>query len=325
MNYNKVYNLISQHFDIIQNRCTKEEICIICPYSNCDDKTGNLNINPKKELYHCWVCDARGSIGSLFRDFKIEWINEGYAYVEKVHPLLNMIQINEKDNEKDNEINMPKEFVRLYDINKKDKLYNIRNMAIKYLKKNRKLTKKDIEENNLGLMKDSKSLWGAIIIPVYDATSRLIYYFGRYFLRIGERYNNPVRSREDVFWGLNRLNPKLSRVVICEGFFDAIRTKNGLAALSSVLTSSQIFILKNIWPNEIIIGLDAGEYEKTKLMYFALINAGFENKQIKIIKFRKGEKDLGELETEEIDKRIEEAVYFNEYIKDFFESVEDAI
>ena len=198
-----------------QYRVSNHEHLFLCPY--CDHHKRKFSVNVDKNVYKCWVCDTRG-----LDVYQVIKKHGSYADVQKWRTLTSKVEINafedifrEPEEEKEEKISLPKEFVSLAN----DVPITGRN-ALNYLRK-RGVTKEDIVRWKIGYCPEGE--YGSrIVIPSFGMSGYANFFVARSYSGDWMRYKNPNVNRNIVF---NELFVDWSKdVILVEGAFDAIRS-----------------------------------------------------------------------------------------------------
>ena len=214
-----------------------EEHLFHCPY--CKHPKKKFSVNIEKNVYKCWICDARGKnlyriirrFGS-FRDQE-KWkelsgdtqnLNEFDDLFEKVPAKENTEQI----------LKMPESFKSLTSLSEDRSAIH----ALKYLEK-REIDKYDVLRWKIGYC-TTGPFKNRIIIPSFNKEGNLNYFIARTFVGDYRRYINPSVSRDIIF---NELYVDFEEeITIVEGVFDALKAKNAIPILGSTIReTSKIF------------------------------------------------------------------------------------
>ena len=125
-------------------RVSGHEHLFLCPY--CGHHKRKFSVNVEKNVYKCWVCDTRGL--DLYQVIRK---HGSHSNIQKWRMLTNKVEINafedifrEPEEEKEEKIPLPKEFVSLAN----DAPITARN-ALNYLRK-RGVTKEDMVRWKIG-------------------------------------------------------------------------------------------------------------------------------------------------------------------------------
>lgn len=250
MNIDNFVHALESVYEVRQ--VSTDNVAICCPF--CTDSTYNMWIGVAKNggvpSYHCWKCDAGGSLYKLFKilglsleeDFIYE-IDDGSIYDEL------------KEQTKFKSMELPTEYI---DLTSESKSVVIKK-AIDYLHA-RKVDDDKIAKYRLGFCPTGR--YGErVIIPVYNQSGVLEWFLGRsIYPKTALKVLNPPKDeygigKSNTIFNLNN-NLDKDCVIINEGVFDAITT-DGLAIFGKTLSDWQFKIIKNIGASEIIIMLDS--------------------------------------------------------------------
>ena len=196
-------------------RVSGHEHLFLCPY--CGHHKRKFSVNVEKNVYKCWVCDTRGL--DLYQVIRK---HGSHGNIQKWRMLTNKVEINafddifrEPEEEKEEKIPLPKEFVSLAN----DVPITARN-ALNYLRK-RGVTKEDMVRWKIGYCSEGEYA-NRIIIPSFGMTGYANFFIARSYSGDWMRYKNPNVNRNIIF---NELYVDWSRdIILVEGAFDAIRS-----------------------------------------------------------------------------------------------------
>ena len=230
---------------------------------NCDDTTGNLEVNLIKGVFHCWKCDYSGTIRGLLKDY--------LGYVPKI-----------------DRYTSPEDFRKSYDIDSfiksapieapkrvldysilpidytflgqpKENLSMLGRRALKYALS--RMTFEDIVHHRIGYCGIGKYKW-RLIVPFFEA-NKAVYFVARNFMGGALRpYDNPMKEeigvgKEEVIFNIDGAR-MVSQCVICEGVFDAIRIGiDGVAILGVSISDTQFAKLLNMKKVYVLLDADA--------------------------------------------------------------------
>jgi len=203
-------------FDVIRDRCTHDELTIMCPVPGCGDQTGHRSVNLKNGKTNCWKCNTGGDFVKWAR-----WI--GYAVpddgstastVEELHALLdppkpkNFIPVI-------SEITLPNGFMPCYD--NPDSVYT-REIGKMAIRKNLEL--EDLVNAGVGYTMDDGKWQPFAIFPVLEY-ERIVYYQGRTYWddpgvstkRFPSRQEAPLSSKYWIY-NIDALRAKCVRTAI---------------------------------------------------------------------------------------------------------------
>ncbi len=275
-----------------------------CPY--CGHHKNKFSVNVDKNVYKCWICDARGK--NLFRVIKKfgnakqqeRWkeLTGNYEDLNKINFLFQEEEVEEK---KEIILSMPEGFKTL------TKPSNSRSckMALRYLS-DRGITHTDILRWKIGYC-DSGRFRDRIIIPSFNADGNLNYYIARSYTENYKRYLNPSVSRDIVF---NELYVDFDKeVTIVEGAFDAVKVINAVPFLGSkIREKSRLFkkIVQNNTP--VLLALDPDAKYKANNIKRLFFKYGIEVRELQY----DDERDVGDMSKEEVEKLSQEAPIIGE-------------
>jgi len=196
------------------SRQGKDEYYFFCPF--CEHHKKKLAVNLNKNAYHCWVCDTRGL--DLYQVIRK---HGSFNDVQRWRVLTNKVEINgfedifkEREEEKEEKIHLPKEFISLA-----NNVPLAGNNAMNYLRK-RGVTKADIVRWKIGYCSEGKYR-NRIIIPSFGMTGYANFFVARSYNGDWMRYKNPESNRNIIF---NELYVDWNRdIILVEGVFDAMR------------------------------------------------------------------------------------------------------
>lgn len=205
-----------------------------CPF--CHHTKAKLEIlihtNEKKENpWHCWVCGEKGkTISSLFKKIKVP--------SHKIAELNSLIKPGKKQEQQENILSLPKEFIPLYNTPSASKITQIEaRHAINFLKK-RSVTENDILKYNIGFCAEG-NFAKRIIIPSYDGNGILNFFSSRTYLPDDpQKYKNPPVNRNIIGWEyyINWNAP----LILVEGIFDALTIKRNVIPLFGKTISEEL-------------------------------------------------------------------------------------
>jgi len=220
------------------------EFKINCFNPDCDDNSGNLEINVERGIFHCWKCSYSGNIYKLFKDLG-GGIPEMEEYVS-VEELRNFRKdFGKKIKEENRKFSgLPEEFRPLWE----EKLSMVGQKALQYVKT--RMTEEDIARYKVGYCGLGKYKW-RIIVPAFE-NGELVYFIARsMYKNLFPLYQNPGMDecgvgKDSVVFNIDRAR-ELGLAVICEGAFDAIRVgEDGVALFGSHISDDQFFKLLEI-------------------------------------------------------------------------------
>ena len=205
---------------------SKGNHAFFCP--KCKKDKPKLEVNciitqDKKNPYHCWVCDYKGTtIKSLFRFLKVP--SEKY---EELNIILGTSYKYSKEDLKQPEyqIELPKEFQSFINLDKRN---IIGRHALTYLLKDRKISFEDIIKHNIGFC-ETGQYRNKVIIPSYSKEGKVDYFVARAFDESSKKIDAPKSDKN--FIGFESLINWSQPIIITEGPFDAISAKRNTIPL----------------------------------------------------------------------------------------------
>ena len=279
-----------------------DNINVSCPVCKEKGKIANkkkLSINLQSGIYHCWVCEAKGSnIGklSITHAAQQDSARELYQVYRK-----NVTSL-EEDESIQNIVRLPKDFKLLVSDLKNKGARNHR----KYLY-NRGFSNKDIAKFRIGFSNEIEYK-NRVIFPSFDKNQKLNYFIARSIISSSfRRYKNCKASRRDLIFREFDINFN-KPIILAEGVFDLAKCPaNSTCILGSWLDENYLLfreIVKNRTP--VILCLDPDAKSKTikiaKKLYEYCVDVR--------ISFHDN-KDFGEMSSDEIDYYIKNAKPYN--------------
>lgn len=272
---------------------SNEEHLFSCPY--CKHHKKKFSVNVEKNVYKCWICDARGNniyrivrrFGS-FSDAETWKAHSG----EKIdlNQFENLFWEDDDDDEPEQVISMPPNFKTLTS----KTVGSFGKRALKYLW-GREVDINDILKWKIGYC-SAGPYKNRIIIPSFSDKGNLNYFIARTFSDDYRRYMNPSFSRDIVF---NELYVDFDKeVTIVEGVFDALKAENAIPILGSTIReTSRIFkkIVKNDTP--VLLALDPDARCKSEKIKKLLLKYGIE---VREVKYDDNDRDIGEMSKKEV-------------------------
>jgi len=254
----------------------------------------NLNTNEKGENpWECWVCGSEGTRGKTIHSL-LKKIN---LPKEKAQDILQYVKKGKKyEYYVDVVVELPKEFQPIY---KASGTSIIANTVKKYLY-GRGLSDNDFIKYNIGYA-TTGDYGGRIIIPSYSESNRLNYFVARTYNRDNRKYNNPVVSKDIVFFE-NLINWN-QPIILCEGVFDAIAIKrNSIPILGKSMSNCLVKQLLKSKSEDIYLALDKDAIKSSLIHAEKLITLG---KKVYIVDME--EKDPSEMGFVKFTKHIQTA------------------
>jgi DNA primase len=272
-----------------------------CPY--CDHHKNKFSVNIEKNVYKCWICDARGKnvfrVIRKFGDFKQQerW-KELSGNRENLSEIDFLFDKPKEEQKLEEILEMPESFCSL------TRASNSRShkKALNYLS-SRGINKSDILKWKIGYC-SAGHFGGRIIIPSFNRDGNLNYFIARTYTENYKRYLNPPVSRDIVF---NELYVDFNEeITIVEGVFDALKAKNAIPILGSTIReTSKLFIriVENDTP--VLLALDPDAKKKAEAIKKLFLKYGIEVRQVKYEDMR----DLGEMSKKEVETLSQNAPY----------------
>lgn len=274
-----------------------------CP-SCADDNGGkpdgkyNLEVNFVIGKYHCWKCDAKGSLNRLVKRYgNAELASE---YVEDVKMILaSMMYRLDRYEElarmiEEEEIKLPKTFTPIGDITQ------LRNGKLKTFIEKRHITQEMVDIYHLGYTKwenEEINFRSRLIIPSYDSRGNLNYWTGRDITGYDKRqkYLNVKADRKRIIFNEGLIEWD-GDIVLVEGIIDSIVYPNCIPLMGKQLyKDSRLYetIMKKSNGNIIICLDNDTKISETKRIY-KMLNKGRLKGKIKYLRMDKY-KDFGEI------------------------------
>ncbi len=292
-----------EKLDVLKNflnlsHISKDEYLFYCPY--CEHHNPKLSINLEKNVYKCWVCDAKGkNIWRLVRKFGNSPDKRKWRSFEDEVDISDSIyeKIFGTPTEEEDLVELPREFVSLTNKN----LLVGGKRAKKYLL-NRGLTCNDIARWKIGYC-DGGEYKNRVIFPSFSEGGKLNYFVGRSYSDDWMKYKNPMVSKNIIF---NELDVDWrEKVCLVEGIFDAIKTGiNSIPLLGSTLNErSKIFqkIIEN--DTSVYLALDPDAENKSLEIIKTFLSHGIEVYKVDV----NGYEDVGSMSKEIFMKRFRRA------------------
>ena len=284
---------------------SNEEHLFECPY--CNHHKNKFSVNVEKNVYKCWICDARGK--NLFRVIRRfgtfsqqeKW-KELSGHQQDLGEFDRLFEVELIVEPREQVLEMPQGFKSL------TRLSNTKahNRALKYLEE-RGIGKYDILKWKMGYTTEGP-FRNRIIIPSFNQQGDLNYFIARTFSDDYRRYMNPPVSRNIVF---NELYVDFQEeVTIVEGVFDAIKAQNAVPILGSTIReSSKLFrtIVNNDTP--VLMALDPDAEKKSESIKKLFLKYGIEVREIEY----PDERDIGDMSKKEVSVLSQKAKFVKSY------------
>ena len=268
-----------------------------CPFCTHHKKKLEINMVPNakgENPWHCWVCDAKGNtLVGLFKKIKVDR--------EKIFELKSALGFSEKrrdDIEEVIKIELPKEFISMYEANPKSIMAK---HAALYLK-NRGIKKEDIIKYNIGYCESGRYA-NMVIIPSYNENGSLEYFVGRSFEKDPRKKFDAPHSNKNTLIGFANLINWNVPVILCEGPFDAISIKRNAIPLFGKNVSKKL--MQKLVTNDVkkvYIALDKDAIKNTLKLSEEIMNSG---KEVYIVELE--DKDPSEMGFENFTKLIQKS------------------
>lgn len=229
----------------------------ICPFHN--EKTSSFVVNPNKQIFHCFGCGKSGDVFEFLVDYENISFKEALemlAGIAGVEIPKNSFQLTEEEKIQGNKINI------LYKVNSalKDIFHNnlfsdIGKVAREYLIL-RKVPEDSWREFGLGfashttleyfklleigfsndILRESQNFlnsnntrfFGRLIFPIENTKNNIVGFGGRILgteKNTAKYINSPeslIFKKREIFYGENKINRSLNKLVITEGYLDVI-------------------------------------------------------------------------------------------------------
>jgi len=225
---------VESMFDVVKQRCTHDEIAIICPVPGCGDQTGNRSVNLKNGKTFCWRCNVGGDYvkwarwlgyaipddGSSATSIEDLWKTLDPPKPKRLIPVIS-------------EISLPTGFKSCYD--NPDSVYTreIGKMAVR-----KNLEPIDLVNAGVGYTMDDNKWQQFAIFPVLEY-NRIVYFQGRTYWddpgvstkRFPSRQEAPLSSKYWIY-NIDALQPKCVRVaVVVESILNVLSLQKKFAEL----------------------------------------------------------------------------------------------
>ncbi len=270
-----------------------------CPY--CKHHKKKLSVNFERDVYKCWICDARGrTIRRIVRRFgNLTLLREWDAVAGRVD-LSDFDNLFQEFYEPEIEelCTLPPEFKTLTN----QKLSLASRPAVSYLK-NRGINREDLLKWKIGYAPDGEYK-NRIIIPSFNMNGDVNYFVARSYDNSYRKYMNPRASKDICF---NELYIDWdSDLIIVEGIFDAIVAGNAVPILGSSLRKNSKLI-KRIVENDtpVYLALDADAEKKAEKVIQTMLECDIELYKIDVM----GYEDVGSMTKEQFQLRKQTASF----------------
>jgi len=217
---------ILQSIGINDYKLDKDEFQACCIL--CGESKYNLQINFKKNVYHCWVCDGKGRINTLIA--KVRGIS-----IQKANRIFKL-----------DEVDIKKELEEIDQIweESKTRVYDYKRYAVSESRKrwkHRGVNKESIRRFRLGYDSYTRRL----VIPIFDRRGTCVA-LARRATRPEQRpkyLNTKGFKKANHLYGFNSIDLDKDNIVITEGYIDCIRARrfgfNSVAIMGLTLSDKQ--------------------------------------------------------------------------------------
>jgi DNA primase len=284
---------------------SSEEHLFACPY--CGHHKKKFSVNIEKNMYKCWICDARGkSLLRVIRRFgnfsQLEKWKELSGHRQDLGDFESLFMQQSPVEQREAILEMPQGFKSLTTASTNK--FHLR--AISYLSE-RGIGIGEILKWKMGYTAEGP-FRNRIIIPSFNASGELNYFIARTFANDYRRYMNPPVSRNIVF---NELYIDFEEeVVIVEGVFDAIKASNAVPILGSTIReTSKLF--RKIINNDaaVLLALDPDARKKSESIKRLFLKYGIEVREF----IYPDERDIGDMSREEVSVLSQKAKFVKSY------------
>jgi len=266
-----------------------------CPFCTHHKKKLEINMVPNakgENPWHCWVCDAKGkTLVGLFKKIKVD--------KEKIFELKSTLGFTEKrkDEEEHVKVELPKEFIALYEAKPTPQA----KQAAAYLKK-RGIKKEDIIKYNIGYCEAGR-YENMVIIPSYNENGTLEYFVGRSFEKDPRKKFDAPTASKNIIGFENLINWNVP-IILCEGAFDAIAVKrNAIPLFGKIVPKKLMQKLVTNDVKKVYIALDKDAIKDTLKLSEKIMNSG---KEVYIVEM--DDKDPSEMGFEHFTNLIQKSI-----------------
>lgn len=230
----------------------EEEYQIQCPICRDHPTHNHCNLNPVKNLYHCYYCGAGGGLTNFIKKY-------GDA-----EPLTSRTGITQKKEYEKIDFEQFKTITKLEGV--------MGRSAKAYLLK-RGITEKEIESHDFRYGTHGK-FYGRVLMPICENGSLVCFSARAFFDYVQPKYLFPhtgetLLTTSEAIWRFDEaLKQKPKNIVLTEGIFDAIFVNRivgvfGMSVMSSELSKGQLYKLLKLPDFTLfIILLDSDASEK---------------------------------------------------------------
>jgi hypothetical protein len=217
--------LLEQNFDVISDRSNSDEVTIVCPQPNCQDRSGNFAIDLKKGVVHCWRCNYGNHVIPFLRSHDVEVDSESLEEIVTATPLDQLeSELSEQEAPTNHQVELPEGFTLLSQEPK-----NIRTLLIAQMAERKHLYLDDFVEAGTGFTRLGD--WEPFaIFPVYEM-GRLVYYQGRtYAKRFEGKITKKFPSKKELPFGAGHwvygydriIQPHVRKIIIVESILNVL-------------------------------------------------------------------------------------------------------
>lgn len=323
--------------DLVGNDYTETgtgEIAMVCPF--CDTKKKKLYISPEGRFI-CFVCSTKGNsafsfvsqyYGCSFAEARDILRDQGLAENQQtVEPtghfdlLYELVQLKQKTKTTEKTIpkfpsnakllidnfNNPEAYPYLnYLYRRGITLYQIKQFKIRYLVQSKI---KRVDKPNLVITH-------SIVFYTYNQHNQPVYWSTRsidphpYIKSINAIAEENEISRKDIVYNMGQISSK-SKMVICEGIFNAITCTNetytGIATLGKAITDNQIRLMVKLNPQAYYIFLDNDAKSQELKLAKRLFDEGIDYSRIYLVKNPYGNQDANDLGMTKVKQLLDQA------------------
>ena len=286
-------------------RVKGEEILVeVCPF--CGNARWNFQLSDSKACYHCWSCDAKGTLRGLSKFFPLGSAAKSKKFTQEKTEAFGLTK---------EDVDSLKIFEKFCSLNKLDKSEKIevenflQNRGISLDEATGYKIKYSTAKINIDL-ETKKRYNNRVIVPLFDISGNLVYFVGRSVEKDATlKYVNCEVKRKrflPVYLGKEQPNT----VLLVEGVFDAIAVHqagfSAIPLLSMSISDLQIFALLGIGFEKIVIALDPGEFDSSNNLYQKLTKVG-----LKPYVFLRGGEDFDLVARDEIKTAVNSLLLTN--------------
>lgn len=311
--------------DLVGNDYTETgtgEVAMVCPF--CDTEKKKLYISPEGRFI-CFVCSTKGNsvfsfvsqyYGCSFAEardiLRDQDLSESRQIIEPTGHfdlLYELVQLKQKTKTTKKTIsNFPSNTKLLVDNFNNPEAYPYLNYLYK-----RGITLQQIKQFKIRYLVQGKIkrvdkpdlvITHSIIFYTYNQHNQPVYWSTRsidphpYIKSINAIADKNEVSRKDIVYNMNHIN-QYSKMVICEGIFNAITCTNetytGIATLGKAITDNQIRLMTKLNPQAYYIFLDNDAKDQELKLARRLFDSGVDYSRIYLVKNPYGNQDANDL------------------------------